>query len=104
MEKIKVKHVASKDSWAKPKDGSKSWIEYWERYSGYKKQSFCRDCRCTTTDDNPLVGAHVKKVEGNDNTIYIVPTCKKCNTAGASDCHSFECEEAILVPANKDNL
>ena len=40
---------------------------------GYDKQ--CSNCG---TDEN-LVGAHVKKVNSNDNKHYIVPLCKKCN-------------------------
>ena len=105
MAKIIVKHVGTKDGWEKPKDGSPSWIAYWEKYSGYKKQDFCRDCGKKVTDkDDPLVGAHVKKVDTNDDSIYIVPTHKSRNTRGATDKHEFECEEAILVPANKNNL
>ena len=95
MSKIKVKHVASKDAWQKPKDGSNTWISYWEKHSGYKLQDFCRDCGCKVSTDNPLVGAHVKKVGSNDDSIYIVPTCKNCNTAGGFDYHEFECEEKI---------
>ena len=104
MAKIKVKHISTKDEWEKPKDGSDSWIEYWKKYSGYQLKSFCRDCGNNVYGTNILVGAHVKKVNSSDNCIYIVPTCKSCNSAGASDEHEFECEEAILVPANKNNL
>ena len=101
---IKVKHVHSDDRWANPKDGSPSWIEYWKKYSGFELKDFCRDCHCKPSGDNIFVGAHVKKVNSLDETIYIVPVCKACNIKGASDCHEFECDSRILVPANKNNL
>lgn len=104
MAKIKVKHVATKDEWEDPKEGSPSWIEYWDKYSNYMKKDFCRDCGKKVEGDNILVGAHVKKVGTDDNDIYIVPTCKSCNTKGMHDGHEFECEEAIFVHANKEKL
>ena len=104
MSKIKVKHVASKDEWAKPKDGSNKWIEYWQKYSGYQLKDFCRDCHCKISEDNPFVGAHVKKVGSIDKNIYIVPTCDECNKKGRFDSHEFYCDESILVPANKNNI
>ena len=104
MGRIKVKHVATRGGWEKPKDGSGAWIKYWEKHSGYQLKDFCRDCGCKVSTDNPFVGAHVKKVDSSDNSIYIVPTCKSCNTAGGFDYHEFECEEKILVPANKEKL
>ena len=104
MTTIKVKHVASKDQWKEPKDGCGTWIEYWKKHSGFQLKNTCRDCRLPITQDNPFVGAHVKKVDDIDDSIYIVPTCKRCNTQGAFDLHEFECDPRILVPANKDNL
>ena len=62
MTDIKVKHVASRDDWKEPKDGSGTWIEYWEKHSRYQLKDFCRDCRKKVTSDNPFVGAHVKKL------------------------------------------
>ena len=103
MSRIKVKHVLSRDDWGKPKDGSSNWIEYWKKHTKFPLQDFCRDCGSKVGGEN-LLGAHIKKVDAKDESIYIVPTCKSCNTKGASDCHEFECDERILVPANKDNL
>lgn len=104
MSLITVKHVRSKEGWEKPKDGSASWIDYWEKNSSFKLGSQCRDCRCSITASNPFVGAHVKKAGNSDMSIYIVPTCKTCNTRGASDFHEFKCDERILIPANVNNL
>lgn len=101
---IYLEHVSSKDSWIKPKDGSNSWIEYWEKHSCYSLPVYCPDCHEFITSFNPLVGAHVKKVYSSDNNIYIVPVCKKCNTIAATDNHRFYCSENLLVPANKDKL
>lgn len=101
---IKVKHVGSRPGWERPKDGTGSWIEYWSKHSGFELQNFCRDCGSEPKGDNIFVGAHVKKVDSDDDTIYIVPTCKRCNTAGANDKHEFSCDERILVPANKYKL
>lgn len=104
MAKIKVKHIATKDDWEDPKDGSSSWIDYWDKHSKYNLQDFCRDCGKKISGTNIFVGAHVKKVNSTDNDIYIVPTCKSCNTKGMSDGHEFECDEVILVHANKNKL
>lgn len=57
-----------------PPLGYDSWIEYWEIEVGHEAKQ-CSNCG---TDKN-LVGAHIKKVDSNDNKHYIVPLCKKCN-------------------------
>ncbi len=100
MAMIFVKHASSKDEWKSPKDGSSSWIEYWKKHSGLALKDFCRDCGKAASPDDPLVGAHVQKVASIDQDYYIVPTHKSCNTQGASDNHSFSCDERALVPAN----
>ena len=101
---VYVKHIASKDDWAKPKDGSDDWLNYWYRHSRYKYPTICPDCGRTIISKNDLVGAHVMKVNSTDKTVYIVPVCRSCNTKGGSDHHSFLCDEDLLVPANKNNL
>ena len=103
MGKILVKHIASKDDWGVPKDGSTSWLEYWEKHSK-KYAFFCCDCGKTCPSTKDIVGAHVQKVNSHDKSVYIVPTCNACNVRGAHDNHSFRVEEGDLVPANKDNL
>ena len=103
-ELIKVKHIATREGWEKPKDGSEFWIDYWKEHSGFELKDFCRDCHEKISGNNIFVGAHVKRVGADDDTVYIVPTCKKCNTKGASDYHEFYCDKRILVPANKFKL
>lgn len=101
---VLVRHVASRDDWAKPKDDSDAWRDYWYQHSPYNYPSSCPDCHRRITSSSMLVGAHVKKFYSNDQKIYIVPTCRECNLKGATDYHTFECPEMYLVPANKDNL
>ena len=38
-------------------------------------QCSCFNCK----QKNDLVGAHVRKVLGDDNHLYIIPLCKSCN-------------------------
>ena len=99
-----VRHVASRNDWAKPKDDSDAWRDYWYQHSSYEYPTVCPDCHRRIWRSNDLVGAHVKKVYSSDEKIYIVPTCRECNSKGASDYHMFECPEEYLVPANKNNL
>ena len=101
---ILVKHIGTHPDWEKPKDGSDDWIEYWKRHSGIGVGYVCNDCGCLYTINNPAVGAHVRKAYSDDKKVYIVPTCKKCNSRAASDQHTFYCDSSKLVPANKDNL
>lgn len=54
--------------------GYNSWLDYWELQAG-RIASQCSACE--NKDD--LVGAHVRKVLGDDNHLYIIPLCKSCN-------------------------
>ena len=101
---ITVKHVSSKDSWVKPKDGSSSWVEYWYKHSKYEYPSICPDCKRHINSVSELVGAHVKKVNSYDDTIYIVPVCRECNSEAATNNHQFVCNSELLVPSNKYRL
>ena len=101
---IILKHVSSKDVWAKPKEGSSCWLEYWNKYCKEYYPKYCPDCRKRIYSDNELVGAHVKKCYSIDNNVYIVPVCKSCNTAGGTDNHEFMCDSNLLVPSNKERL
>lgn len=113
-DKVLVKHVGSDDRWGKPKDGSKDWAEYWENHilNDYKTYYFrlssmhiCPNCGRSYTDKNIRVGAHVKKVDEDDQNIYIVGTCNECNSRGKSkNSAPFYCERCALVPANKEKL
>ena len=90
----KVYHCPTADNWKK-----RNQIEYWENNSLLPLPTKCLDCGCTPTYINDLVGAHVRKEYGN-NHVYIVPTCRRCNSAGAQDNHSFYVNENYLVPLN----
>ncbi len=103
-----VKHIASKDDWRSPKDSSTSWIDYWEKnnYSALLTNGLrCRNCGCEGAKNNPIIGAHVQKVNSDDKTVYIVPTCKECNSKGIGNTpRVFEVSECDLVPANAKKL
>lgn len=103
MARITVRHETTRDGWEHPKDGSGTWINYWRRHS-LVPCYVCSDCGEFPFGDNPMVGAHVKKVDGDDGRIYIVPTCRACNSRGAKDHHEFVCDRQLLVPANVNNL
>ncbi len=71
---VKVKNINGTSG--RLPSGYTSWLDYWERKSG-EKASVCHAYSCSTKTE--LVGAHVKKAEGSDNSWYIVPLCKGCN-------------------------
>lgn len=72
---VTVKNLnGTKDN--EPPLGYDSWIEYWETKVGHKAIQ-CGKLGCKTK--NNLVGAHVKKVDNNDDKHYIIPLCKGCN-------------------------
>jgi len=50
-----------------------SWITHWEKHSK-QKANMCSVYNCEDTD---LVGAHVKKLD--DDNDYIIPLCRKHN-------------------------
>ena len=101
---IRVYHADSNPSWDTPKDGSKTWFEYWKKYSRAYVPYKCPDCGKLFINNSDIVGAHVKKRFSSDNSVYIVPVCRECNSRGGSDNHSFECDDLLLVPANKDRI
>ena len=52
-----------------------SWLEYWEKKTG-NHAVYCACCGCTKRAEH---GAHVRKYESFDDTVYIVPLCAECN-------------------------
>ena len=52
-----------------------SWLKHWENFSG-RTTKYCivKDCL-----EKELVGAHVQKAEGNNESWYILPICNKHN-------------------------
>lgn len=71
---FKVKNVVGSGRFPAP-NGYVSWLDYWEKMSGFEKR-VCGATNCCNTD---LVGAHVQKVNGTDKSWYITPLCRKCN-------------------------
>ena len=54
-----------------PPTGYISWKEFYISRKGFWPSS----CACLYCKSSPDVGAHVKKVDSDDNAWYIVPLC-----------------------------
>lgn len=74
MSWTKVRNVNGSGRFPAP-SGYSTWLEYWEDKAGMTA-SVCGAYGCNRKD---LVGAHVQKVGGYDNSWYITPICKSCN-------------------------
>lgn len=76
--------------------GYSSWLEYWEGYNG-KLQKFslykCPACGASHYRSG-FCGAHVRKYNSADKSLYIVPICKECN----SRTDKFDLSEDLLQP------
>lgn len=60
-----------------------SWIDYWKNETKQDVPSICPCCGEETTEDNPIVGAHViKNLDSayKNPQVYITPVCRKCNS------------------------
>ena len=89
---MKVKNVVGSSRFPAPQ-GFSSWLDYWEKKSG-QKATFCGASSCWGTN---LVGAHVKKAEGYDQSWYITPLCVSCNQRA----DTFEVYSTLVpVPSN----
>lgn len=53
-----------------------SWKAHWENFTG---KAFPTTCPTVGCDEAAEDGAHVVKATLNDQKIYIVPLCKRCN-------------------------
>lgn len=62
-----------------PKDGSSSWLEYWENATG-REAGHCHRWKCTVPATD---GSHVM-VQGHGQTWYIVPLCHTDNMSRES--------------------
>lgn len=88
---------------SKPKNGYKTWENYWEKET-HKKFA---DCSCKDCKNKAEVGAHVKKVNAypgmfiNDNHWYIIPLCRACNCKSSKD--EFEVRSSDLCPENAES-
>ncbi|MBA7855408.1 hypothetical protein ACHHY8_05730 [Enterobacter cloacae complex sp. 2024EL-00215] len=58
-----------------------SWLKHWENISGQESSS-CGNQDCFNMAE---VGGHVKKCDEDDNSHYIVPLCKTCNSSSNVD-------------------
>ena len=72
--------------------GYSSWIDFWEKKTGRKTNS----CSCVGCISKAAVGAHVKKVYGQNNW-YIVPLCYTHNSVS----YDFSVNSEDLVPVNQ---
>lgn len=87
-----VKNVLGSSRFPAPK-GYSSWLEYWETCSG-QSAFICSANDCLGMD---LVGAHVQKAYSDDQSWYIVPLCKSCNTRTDTFSVSYT---LVPVPSN----
>lgn len=83
-----------------PKNGCKTWLEFWIKKQG-RKPSYC--CCETCMEDKNLVGAHVQETgEDTRDYWYILPLCRKHNIHHFTD--SFKVyDEMDLVRVTEDN-
>lgn len=86
-------------------DNSKIWFDYWIKQTK-KDISNCLTWNCECCDKevpiDKMVGAHVVKADGADDTIYIYPTCDTCNNTykgEKADTKIFSVPITELVPA-----
>lgn len=64
-------HLGGIDTELKGQD----WLKYWEKQTG-EVADFCTEESCT---NSATIGAHIYKVNSNDEKHYIVPFCHSCN-------------------------
>lgn len=89
---MRVKNVSGSSRFPAPR-GYNSWLEYWEKQSG-RHVTICGTTGC---NNNDLVGAHVQKVNSANQSWYITPICKSCN----SRTDEFDvCWPLVPVPSN----
>ena len=61
-----------------------NWIKEWEDATSLELPSNCPCCGDEPTEENYLVGAHVKllndlPIPTSESRLFITPTCKMCN-------------------------
>ncbi len=54
-----------------------NWLEHWEKYSA-RIAVFCSISDCYNHEG--LIGAHVQKLDSDDEEHYIIPMCKAHHT------------------------
>lgn len=82
VQTVKVKHAKNTT------DSSKVWFDYWLESTNINKFEYntwqCQCCK-TIVPISDIVGAHVIKADGSDDTMYIFPTCDTCNKTYKGD-------------------
>ncbi len=51
-----------------------NWLDHWNKFSGQSAPLLCPMIMCVEKTE---VGAHVRKDDNADKTVYIVPLCTK---------------------------
>ena len=75
-----------------------SWIKHWNKYVETRLPGKCIVVGCKNDD---VVGAHVKKVDSQDDDWYIASLCRGHNNASSEDVldiYSFK----LLAPASRE--
>lgn len=72
-----------------------SWLDHWKKFSGEPLPSLCPERGCRQTD---LVGAHVQRVDANDQSWYILPLCSGHNNQRGATLDLYP--EMTVVSAN----
>ncbi|MGL5683117.1 MAG: hypothetical protein ACRDDZ_08740 [Marinifilaceae bacterium] len=88
-----VKNVNGTSRFKVPLDYN-SWLHYWKSTSRQSHVYYCANRGCSNEAE---VGAHVKKVYGNDDHYYIVPLCRVCNASIGN----FQVTETLIPVPSK---
>lgn len=82
-------------------------MDYWIENSKYDIPNICPCCKGSITNGGCTIGAHLVKYGNKSGEVYIIPTCKSCNSTyknGEEGNHPFYILEDMFVPANTNNL
>lgn len=79
----------------KPEDGS-SWLAAWKKFKGFNEATVIRCANQNCPNGHPCAtdGAHIRKTNNVDKSIYIVPLCHQCNCSK----EPLSLDEEDLVP------
>ena len=95
-----VKNVNGSSRYAHPSN-CKSWLNYWEK--AYEVLNPQKSYNCPACGQlvfcNELVGAHVRKANSTDNSMYIAPICRGCNNK--TDSFDIDVKYMLPVPSNR---
>lgn len=89
---VKVKNLNDIGGRKVPK-GYDSWLDWWMDQKGKTATPDCANQDCSR---KATLGGHVKKVNSDDNSWYMVPLCHGCNQLK----DSFEVNASDMAPIN----